>query len=62
MLKVQSAKGGGRATDHLRALEQAQAEITAADAYAFSDGKAIFGSGTRFPEVVVDARCASRGR
>ena len=64
MLKVQSAKGaaGGRPIIFALSNPKTQAEITAADAYAFSDGKAIFGSGTRFPEVVVDGQVREPGQ
>jgi len=39
-----------------------QAEITAADAYAWSGGKAIYGSGTAMDDVVVDGQLRSPGQ
>ena len=49
MVAVQEAKGaGGRPIIFALSNPKTQAEITAADCYKFSNGKAIFGSGTRF--------------
>ena len=57
MVAVQEAKGaGGRPIIFALSDPKTQAEITAADCYKFSNGKAIFGSGTRFFEEVVNAR------
>ena len=51
MVAVQEAKGaGGRPIIFALSNPKTQAEITAADCYKFSNGKAIFGSGTRFFE------------
>jgi len=53
MLQVQKDKpgGGGRPIIFALSNPMTQAEITAADCYKFSDGQAIFGSGTRFQPV-----------
>lgn len=39
-----------------------QAEITSENAYAFSEGKAIFGSGTKMESVMVDGKLRSPGQ
>ena len=54
LVEVQEAKGaGGRPIVFALSNPKTQAEITAEDCYRFSNGKAIFGSGTRFPDVEV---------
>lgn len=54
MLGVQAAKATpGRPIIFALSNPMSQAEITAEDCYKFSQGKAIFGSGTRFPPVEV---------
>ena len=57
MVAVQEAKGaGGRPIIFALSNPKTQAEITAADCYKFSNGKAIYGSGTRFFEEQVSCR------
>ena len=53
---------GGRPIIFALSNPKTQAEITAADCYKFSEGKAIFGSGTRFPEAVVDGKTREPGQ
>ena len=63
MVAVQEAKGaGGRPIIFALSNPKTQAEITAADCYKFSDGKAIFGSGTRFFEEVVNGQTREPGQ
>ena len=35
---------------------KSQAEVTAADAYTWSNGEVIYGSGTQFPPVLINGR------
>eukprot|EP00320_Phaeocystis_rex_P013857 CAMPEP_0119066370 /NCGR_PEP_ID=MMETSP1178-20130426/8932_1 /TAXON_ID=33656 /ORGANISM="unid sp, Strain CCMP2000" /LENGTH=685 /DNA_ID=CAMNT_0007047965 /DNA_START=40 /DNA_END=2097 /DNA_ORIENTATION=+ len=63
MVAVQEAKGaGGRPIIFALSNPKTQAEITAADCYAFSNGKAIYGSGTRFKEEVVSGQTREPGQ
>ena len=63
MVAVQAVKGkGGRPIIFALSNPKTQAEITAADCYKFSNGKAIFGSGTRFFEEVVDGKTREPGQ
>ena len=63
MVAVQEAKGaGGRPIIFALSNPKTQAEITAADCYKFSNGKAIFGSGTRFFEEVVNGQTREPGQ
>ena len=63
MVAVQEAKGaGGRPIIFALSDPKTQAEITAADCYKFSNGKAIFGSGTRFFEEVVNGQAREPGQ
>jgi len=72
MVAVQDAKKGADAADAAAAARRpiifalsnpkTQAEITAADCYRFSGGRAIFGSGTRFFEEVVDGKPREPGQ
>ena len=63
MVAVQEAKGaGGRPIIFALSDPKTQAEITAADCYKFSNGKAIFGSGTRFFEEVVNGQTREPGQ
>lgn len=58
MVQIQKEKpgGGGRPIIFALSNPMSQAEITAEDCYNFSDGEAIFGSGTRFPPVTYKKR------
>jgi len=63
MLGVQAAKATpGRPIIFALSNPMSQAEITAEDCYKFSQGKAIFGSGTRFPPVEVQGRTRVPGQ
>ena len=63
MVAVQEAKGaGGRPIIFALSNPKTQAEITAADCYKFSGGKAIYGSGTRFFEEVVNGKPREPGQ
>mmetsp|Transcript_57357 Transcript_57357/g.134262 ORF Transcript_57357/g.134262 Transcript_57357/m.134262 type:complete len:617 (+) Transcript_57357:60-1910(+) len=64
MLAVQAAKKTAALRPMIFALSNpmTQAEITAEDCYAFSDGKAIFGSGTKFPPVTVQGVTRTPGQ
>ena len=63
MVAVQEAKGAGeRPITFALSAPKTQAEITAADCYKFSNGKAIFGSGTRFFEEVVNGQAREPGQ
>ena len=63
MVAVQEAKGaGGRPIFFALSNPKTQAEITAADCYKFSNGKAVFGSGTRFFEEVVNGQTREPGQ
>jgi len=63
MVDVQAAKATpGRPVIFALSNPMSQAEITAEDCYKFSDGKAIFGSGTRFPPVDVKGRTRAPGQ
>jgi len=64
MVKVQDEKpgGGGRPIVFALSNPKTQAEITAHDCYAFSEGKAIFGSGTRFPSEEVNGKLREPGQ
>jgi malate dehydrogenase (oxaloacetate-decarboxylating)(NADP+) len=64
MVRVQEAKPDGGLRPIIFALSnpKTQAEITAADCYKFSGGKAIYGSGTRFPEEVVNGKLREPGQ
>ncbi|CAE7209062.1 unnamed protein product [Symbiodinium necroappetens] len=64
MLEVQKNKpgGGGRPIIFALSNPMTQAELTAADCYKFSDGQAIFGSGTRFPPVDFNGRTRIPGQ
>lgn len=64
MLAVQDAKSSGKVRPVIFALSnpKSQAEITASDCYKFSNGRAIFGSGTRFEQVSVDGKMREPGQ
>ena len=64
MVAVQEAKGAGGRPSSSRSPNnpKTQAEITAADCYKFSNGKAIFGSGTRFFEEIVNGQTREPGQ
>mmetsp|Transcript_46618 Transcript_46618/g.129674 ORF Transcript_46618/g.129674 Transcript_46618/m.129674 type:complete len:611 (-) Transcript_46618:97-1929(-) len=64
MLKVKAKTPGGAGRPIVFALSnpKTQAEITAHDCYAFSEGKAIFGSGTRFPSEEVNGKMREPGQ
>jgi len=63
MVAVQEAKGaGGRPIIFALSNPKTQAEITAADCYKFSNGKAIYGSGTRFFEEQVNGKTREPGQ
>ena len=64
MVAVQDAKGADAVRPIIFALSnpKTQAEITAADCYKFSGGKAIFGSGTRFFEEMVNGKPREPGQ
>ena len=63
MVAVQETKGaGGRPIIFALSNPKTQAEITAADCYKFSNGKAIFGSGTRFFEEIVNGQTREPGQ
>lgn len=54
--------GGGRPVVFALSNPKSQAEITAADAYAWSKGKVIYGSGTAFAEVILDGKRFTPGQ
>jgi malate dehydrogenase (oxaloacetate-decarboxylating)(NADP+) len=64
MVAVQQAKptGGGRPIVFALSNPTKQAEITAADCYHFSNGAAIFGSGTRFPAAKINGETREPGQ
>lgn len=64
MARVQAAKpgGGGRPVIFALSNPKTQAEISAMDCYGYSDGKAIYGSGTRFAPVEVDGKTREPGQ
>jgi len=64
MLAVQDEKPGAKMRPVIFALSnpKSQAEITASDCYKFSQGRAIFGSGTRFEECVVEGKTREPGQ
>ena len=64
MLAVQAAKKSGALRPIIFALSNpmTQAEITAEDCYKFSNGKAIFGSGTKFEPVTVQGKTRTPGQ
>jgi len=64
MCAVQEGKGedGGRPIIFALSNPKTQAEITAADCYKFSGGKAIYGSGTRFLPEEVDGKTREPGQ
>ncbi|CAE7470142.1 ME1 [Symbiodinium natans] len=63
MVQVQAAKGGKfRPIIFALSNPMTQAELTAEDCYTFSDGKAIFGSGTRFAPVTVQGKTRTPGQ
>jgi len=53
---MSSQVGGRRPIVFALSNPKTQAEITASNCYKFSDGKAIFGSGTRFPAETVNGK------
>ena len=63
MMSVQASKPHGGLRPIIFALSNpmTQAEITAEDCYTFSEGKAIFGSGTKFPPVNVNGEMRAPG-
>ena len=64
MVAVQAAKKSGALRPIIFSLSNpmTQAEITAEDCYKFSNGKAIFGSGTRFDPVMVQGKTRVPGQ
>ena len=63
MLQVQAEKSvPGRPVIFALSNPMSQAELTAEDCYKFSEGRAIFGSGTRFPPVQVKGKTRSPGQ
>jgi len=64
MTEVQAAKKSGAIRPIVFALSnpKTQAEITAADCYAFTDGAAIYGSGTRFEAATVNGKTREPGQ
>lgn len=63
MCNVQSSKGGGgRPIIFALSNPMTQAEITAHNCYVFSGGKAIFGSGIRFPPEEVNGKVREPGQ
>lgn len=62
MVRVQEKPDGLRPLVFALSNPSSQAEITAADCYRFSNGRAIFGSGTRFPELAVNGRQREPGQ
>jgi len=64
MVKIQDEKPNGGMRPIVFALSnpQTQAEITSKDCYEFSQGKAIYGSGTRMASVEVDGTLREPGQ
>ncbi len=64
MVAVQSAKGAAARRPIVFALSnpKTQAEITAKDCYEWSGGKAIYGSGTQFPNHEINGQMREPGQ